>query len=311
MKASNIILTAGLVLFSLIIVSALIPDDFLNHDLPILTQGAAPNVAITHTPNHLARNNTNPPVQAVLKGQVNKRSNPANSTMAVNGGINFGNLNQGNLNQGNLNQRNLGQAVIFNNKPTANTQQFSFATKQPVQSNTIAMTTPQVQNDTSITLQQGPPILSDAFPPLTHDNNGWNKTPCSLCHQVTRTSMAGKERMFANKNVLSDTAINYDGLIEHVNNINATNAWNRVHIWIRSQDGTILEIITAPKWFLEFVGCPVNKRTMVKGIAFKVKKSTSNTMPDVKADGLYAKNLIIDGQLCRLRSDKGLPLWSN
>jgi hypothetical protein len=220
----------------------------------------------------------------------------------------YGSLNNGQLNNG-LSNNGLSNNAINNN--------VAFTSMTNVAMNNVAMTNPSNRPSLAMkngvvkngVLQQAPIILSDAFPPPTH-NDGRNTQVCSMCHQVGRADMLGKERLTNNKNLASSIALNYSGMIQKVSNANAINGWNRVHIWVRSQSGDTVEIIVAPNWFLDFVGCKLAPNMLVKGTAFQYQDGVNRPRTG-QSSALYAKNIILDGQLCRLRGDKGLPLWSN
>ncbi|MBF0266304.1 MAG: hypothetical protein HQL46_13650 [Gammaproteobacteria bacterium] len=206
---------------------------------------------------------------------------------------------------------NLMNNVALNNNNSGNTfAQNSFTQNTAaIQNNNIR---PNNLNSTQANNQQldirtGPPITSDAVPPATH-NDGRNQRPCSLCHQVSRANMANIERM-TNGKTLSSKTTEYSGVIQAITNKKALNGWHRVHIWLRNTSGRVTEVILAPSWFLDFTGCSVQKMDQVSGLAFSA--INNNNARITQTNIIYAKNIKINGNLCRLRSSSGLPLWSN
>jgi len=306
-KPHQIIITIGVLLFTGLLVFAMLPDDWWDHDVPNVSRAQIPQLNTAKSPHHMARNNTIPPLNKVLNTPVAPEQGSFNSVISPAG--------EGAVNGG-LNLNTLMQPVVGQATDTQTTQQFQFASKTNNNMTAVALTETTRQAGASqfatrdgaassaLDIRQGPDILSDAVPPASHQD-GRNVRSCSLCHVVTRSTMANKERMTNNKSPFSPVAVRYSGFVLRVNHqINQT-GWNRVHIWIRSQNGTTSEIITSPQWFLDFMGCKIGQNIMVEGVAFEPQDSAGTRKL------LYAKNIIVDGQLYRIRSDNGLPLWSN
>ena len=348
MKGSNFILIIGSIVFGAILALALVPDDFWDHDLPIAEFSNKPQINTNAKGHHLGRNNTNPSIDKVLKGNLD-------ANQPVNSGMNFNQLVQPvNFPQPPSSFTSAQGLTAVKPLPPNNT--FSFARKDPVVNNyfaanglkdnaptdavnsttnwmnNIALNNSQQNTNTSNSFAQannfaqnnlsqnqtannqqldfrtGPPITSDAIPPPTH-NDGRNQRPCSLCHNVTRANLSTRERMFHNNIQLSSQTVDYSGVIQEVTNKKALNGWDRVHIWIRNNKGRVTEVILAPNWFLDFTGCKVQKMDKINGLAFLMKNN--NNARITQTNIVYAKNMHINGNLCRLRSSSGLPLWSN
>ncbi len=294
MNAKTGILSFGILFFIIVVVLAMMPDDFWDHDLPEYTSMQTPLVVANNQNQQLARNNTVPAIN-----QMFQRSPKADN--AVNAGVASNILMQ--------------PIVAPNNQfdfagKTNNLNPVAFAQNQQLNNNQQAVNS-IANNNTYFApnmVQQAPVILSDAFPPATH-KDGRNTHSCTLCHQVQRADMTGKERLTNNNTVVADSVVNYAGLIQKVTNVTSVNGLDREHIWIRSQTGETVEIIMAPNWFLNFIHCPLANNKLVKGTAFQlIEKNQGNSQ---QTNIFYAKELIVDGRLCSIRDDKGLPLWSN
>ncbi len=80
--------------------------------------------------------------------------------------------------------------------------------------------------------------------------------------------------------------------------------WSQIHIWVDNGSGTSKEVSVAPRWFLEYLGCPVQDNSRVRGVGFRFDRVRPNAE-------LYAKNITVGKKSCRLRNDEGFALWSN
>jgi len=81
--------------------------------------------------------------------------------------------------------------------------------------------------------------------------------------------------------------------------------WGQIHIIVRNQSGSRQEVSLSPKWYLDFQGCTLKVGQQVIGEMFLLKDpSQTNTV-------LYAKNIIINGVRCRLRTVDGFAIWSD
>jgi hypothetical protein len=151
----------------------------------------------------------------------------------------------------------------------------------------------------------GPPIKNIVQPPQTHVVNGWDQQVCSLCHQVTRKDKGAAETITQNPLTLSaETSVTFEGAVQRLSHQKTTQGWQRVHLWIRTTESAAQEVVLSPDWFLQFLGCEITRRIVVSGDAFK------------KENTLYAKNIAFKSArgksvLCRLRSENGIPLWSD
>ncbi len=81
-------------------------------------------------------------------------------------------------------------------------------------------------------------------------------------------------------------------------------SWGQVHVWVEDVSGRLRQISVGPGWYLEYIGCAIEKNQRVRGVAFKFDKR-------VESQVLYAKYIIVKGARCRLRNDEGFALWSN
>lgn len=96
----------------------------------------------------------------------------------------------------------------------------------------------------------------------------------------------------------------YEGAVQQIMIRGPDLDWNQVHIWIAEPAGAPREISLAPDWYLQYMGCMVNRDMRVTGLAFQFDRATADAV-------LYAKDIVVNGRKCQLRNDEGFALWSN
>ncbi len=94
----------------------------------------------------------------------------------------------------------------------------------------------------------------------------------------------------------------YRGVVDQVIN-RQPGGWGQIHIIINDGLAQFIEISLAPQWFLQFQGCAVAVGDLVEGESFNFDPAN--------ATYLYAKNLVVNGNRCRLRTNDGLAIWSD
>ncbi len=94
----------------------------------------------------------------------------------------------------------------------------------------------------------------------------------------------------------------YRGVVDQVVN-RQPGGWGQIHIIINDGLAQFIEISLAPQWFLQFQGCTVAVGDLVEGESFNFDPAN--------ATYLYAKNLVVNGNRCRLRTNDGLAIWSD
>ena len=52
--------------------------------------------------------------------------------------------------------------------------------------------------------------------------------------------------------------------------------WSQIHIWVDNGSGTSKEVSVAPRWFLEYLGCPVQDNSRVRGVGFRFDRVRPN-----------------------------------
>ncbi len=100
------------------------------------------------------------------------------------------------------------------------------------------------------------------------------------------------------------TSVRFRGRVTRMISRGSDIGWGQIHIWVDSGSGPATEISVAPNWYLQHLGCSVSQKSKVRGAAFKFSKVQSGAK-------LYAKNIAIGANSCRLRNDEGFALWSN
>ena len=96
----------------------------------------------------------------------------------------------------------------------------------------------------------------------------------------------------------------FRGQVRQIVNRGRDHGWGQIHIWVADGADLPREISLAPDWYLIHLGCPVSESARVRGTAFNF----DSVRPD---SALYAKTIIVNGKLCRLRNDEGFAFWSN
>ncbi len=96
----------------------------------------------------------------------------------------------------------------------------------------------------------------------------------------------------------------FRGSVTRLTSRGENTGWNQIHIWVDNGSGTSKEVSVAPRWFLEYLGCPVQDKSRVRGVGFRFDRVRPNAE-------LYAKNITVGKKSCRLRTDEGFALWSN
>ncbi|QEP43985.1 hypothetical protein D5085_13165 [Ectothiorhodospiraceae bacterium BW-2] len=95
----------------------------------------------------------------------------------------------------------------------------------------------------------------------------------------------------------------YHGRIQQLLNM-GQNGWGQQHIMVSDGLNGQIEISLAPQWYLQFQGCTLAEGLMVEGEAFNFDTTGATNL-------LYAKNIIVNGVRCRLRTVDGLALWTD
>ncbi|MES9881215.1 MAG: hypothetical protein ABW185_10080 [Sedimenticola sp.] len=95
----------------------------------------------------------------------------------------------------------------------------------------------------------------------------------------------------------------YGGVVDQAVNRDP-GGWGQVHILVNDGAGLTQEVSLAPEWYLQFQGCLVQRGQHVTGEGFHFDSVNRGGL-------LYAKNVIVNGVRCRLRSVEGLALWSD
>ncbi|MBF0470162.1 MAG: hypothetical protein HQL48_02185 [Gammaproteobacteria bacterium] len=99
----------------------------------------------------------------------------------------------------------------------------------------------------------------------------------------------------------------YSGTIQKVLNRDP-NGWGQIHVFVGDMTVPPQEISLSPQWYLQFQGCTPVVGQHVEGQAFLFSQPGA---AHASNDLLYAKNVILNGVRCRLRTDNGLALWSD
>ena len=95
----------------------------------------------------------------------------------------------------------------------------------------------------------------------------------------------------------------YSGVIDQVVNRDP-GGWGQLHIAVNDGAGFTQEVSLAPEWYLQFQGCRVQRGQQVAGDGFHFDGVNQGGV-------LYAKNVVVNGVRCRLRSMQGLALWTD
>lgn len=96
----------------------------------------------------------------------------------------------------------------------------------------------------------------------------------------------------------------YQGVVNQVVNRDP-GGWGQIHIILKDGTGNKREISLAPAWYMEFQGCVVQVGKQVQGEIFRFGNGPQSSAV------LYAKNIIINGVRCRLRTVDGFALWTD
>ncbi|MBF0255880.1 MAG: hypothetical protein HQL47_05340 [Gammaproteobacteria bacterium] len=80
--------------------------------------------------------------------------------------------------------------------------------------------------------------------------------------------------------------------------------WGQIHLLVNDGAGLMQDVSLAPEWYLTFQGCIIRRGQHVEGVGFHFDGLTQGGV-------LYAKNIIVNGVRCRLRTDEGLALWTD
>jgi len=96
----------------------------------------------------------------------------------------------------------------------------------------------------------------------------------------------------------------YQGVVNQMVNRDP-GGWGQIHIILKDGMGNKREISLAPAWYMEFQGCVVQVGKSVKGEIFRFGNGPQSGAV------LYAKNIIINGVRCRLRTVDGFALWTD
>ncbi|MEO5341946.1 MAG: hypothetical protein H7842_01175 [Gammaproteobacteria bacterium SHHR-1] len=99
------------------------------------------------------------------------------------------------------------------------------------------------------------------------------------------------------------TTYPYNGVVDQFVNRDPK-GWGQVHILVNDGAGLIQDVSLAPEWYLSFQGCVIRRGLHVEGVGFHFDGVT-------QGGRLYAKNVIVNGVRCRLRTDQGLALWTD
>jgi hypothetical protein len=95
----------------------------------------------------------------------------------------------------------------------------------------------------------------------------------------------------------------YSGVVEQFVNRDP-GGWGQVHVLVNDGAGLIQDVSLGPEWYLSFQGCVLRRGLHVEGVGFHFDGLT-------QGGRLYAKNVIVNGVRCRLRTDQGLALWTD
>ncbi|MBF0219214.1 MAG: hypothetical protein HQL49_06770 [Gammaproteobacteria bacterium] len=101
--------------------------------------------------------------------------------------------------------------------------------------------------------------------------------------------------------------IPYHGTIQRVLNRDP-GGWGQIHIFVGDGTATPQEISLAPEWYLQFQGCSVALGDPVYGEAYSFAQPGTAHATN---EQLYAKNMVINGMNCSLRTAQGFALWSD
>ncbi|MBT3404179.1 MAG: hypothetical protein HOL04_09355 [Gammaproteobacteria bacterium] len=94
----------------------------------------------------------------------------------------------------------------------------------------------------------------------------------------------------------------YQGRVTQVINRDP-GGWGQIHVMIRSGVAH-QEVSLAPEWYLTFQGCAVTEGANVSGESFRFDMIRPGAVH-------YARNIVVNGVTCRLRSIDGLALWGD
>jgi hypothetical protein len=99
------------------------------------------------------------------------------------------------------------------------------------------------------------------------------------------------------------TTYPYSGVVDQFVNRDPK-GWGQVHILVNDGAGLIQDVSLGPEWYLSFQGCVIRRGLHVEGVGFHFDGVT-------QGGRLYAKNVIVNGVRCRLRTDQGLAIWTD
>jgi hypothetical protein len=95
----------------------------------------------------------------------------------------------------------------------------------------------------------------------------------------------------------------YSGVVDQFVNRDP-GGWGQVHVLVNDGAGLIQDVSLAPEWYLSFQGCVVRRGLHVEGEGFHFDGLNEGGV-------IYAKNLVVGGVRCRLRTVDGLALWTD